>query len=62
MFLAGLNAPGRPVGNLLFLGFDGRLKFLHLFREPAEGWIRMQFAAGEAFLAKTPRPGGKDSG
>lgn len=23
MFLAGLNPPGRPVGNLLFLGADG---------------------------------------
>jgi len=23
MFLAGLNAPGRPVGNLLFLGPTG---------------------------------------
>jgi len=42
MFLAGLNAPGRPVGNLLFLGptGSGKTRVVEAMSEPLFGDAR----------------------
>src|ERR1700739_713208 len=49
MFLAGLNAPGRPVGNLLFLGPPGTGK-----TRVVEAVAETLFGEARAFLKNDP--------